>query len=165
MDKQRIRTFLIGGAAGVIAGILLTPRSGRELRGSISNRAGEARERGRERYFDMGERMQERISRARDGSPGRSPGDDEVGFENAATVGESPAPSGEWPPLRDVSRDAPIAPPPEADPFADVAGTDEGEINEAPASRSEELRRKVRETRARLDEKRGETVEGEDDTL
>lgn len=164
MDKQRIRTFLIGGAAGIVAGILLAPRSGRELRGSISNRAGEARERGRERYFDMGERVQERISRARDRSPGGSPSDDEVDFENAATVGESPAPGGEWPPLRDVSRDAPSAPP-EADPFADVDATDEGGIDEAPASRSEELRRKVQETRARLDEKRGETVEGEDDTL
>lgn len=165
MDKQRIRTFLIGGAAGIVAGILLAPRSGRELRGNISNRAGEARERGRERYFDVGERMQERISRARDGGPARPANDDEIDFEAVVTVGESPASGGEWPPLRDVSRDAPATPTPESDPFADVAETDEGGIYEGPASRSEELRRKVQETRARLDEKRGETVEGEDDTL
>ncbi|MGI8866522.1 MAG: YtxH domain-containing protein [Rubrobacteraceae bacterium] len=76
IDKQRIRTFLIGGAAGAIAGILLAPRSGRELRGSISNRAGEARERGRESYFDVGERMRERISRTRDGSSSRAPSEE-----------------------------------------------------------------------------------------
>lgn len=154
MDKQRIRTFLIGGAAGIIAGILIAPRSGRELRGNISNRAGEARERGRERYFDVGERMQERISRARDGGPGRSP---EADFEDAATVGESPAPGGEWPPLRDVSRDAPVA---GDDPFAEVIDADD-EAGETTAPRSEELRRKIRETRERLDGKREET--GEED--
>ena len=162
MDKQRMRTFLVGGVAGVIAGILLAPRSGRELRGNISNRAGEARERGRERYFDVGESVRERISRARDGAPVRTPEGD-ADFEVAATVGESPAPDGEWPPLRDVSRDAPVA---EDDPFAesivaDDIVADDAVVDEASDSRSEELRRKIRETRERLDGKREDT--GEED--
>jgi gas vesicle protein len=104
LDKQRLRTFLLGGAAGILAGILLAPRSGKELRGSVMERAGEARERGRETLFEAQERMQERLSEAREGVRPESPG----------------------PPLRDVS---------------------EGERD---AERSEELRRKVRETRARL---------------
>jgi gas vesicle protein len=106
LDRRRLRTFLLGGAAGILAGILLAPRSGRELRGSVMERAGEARERGRETLFEARERMQERLSEAREG-PHRSP----------------PEPSG---------------PRQEDEP----AGWD--------AERSEELRRKVRETRARL---------------
>jgi gas vesicle protein len=111
LDRQRLRSFLLGGAAGVIAGILLAPRSGRELRGSIRERAGEARERSRESLFEAQERMQERLSEVREGS----------GRPEAAPVPRAH--------LRDVSRD-------------------EGE----PAERSEELRRKVRETRERLSE-------------
>jgi gas vesicle protein len=106
LDKQRLRTFLLGGAAGILAGILLAPRSGKELRGSFLERAGEARERSRETLFEAGERMQERLSEAREG-PHRSP----------------PEPSGSR--LED-----------------EPAGLD--------AERSEELRKKVRETRARL---------------
>jgi gas vesicle protein len=105
LDKQRLRTFLLGGAAGILAGILLAPRSGKELRGSVMERAGEARERSRETLFEARERMQERLSEARE-SPHRSPP------ERAS--GPRPEPAG---------RDA---------------------------ERSEELRRKVRETRARL---------------
>jgi gas vesicle protein len=103
LDKQRLRTFLLGGAAGILAGILLAPRSGREVRGSVAERAGEARERGRETLFEAQERMQERLSEAREETTGSS-----------------------GPLLRDVS---------------------EGERD---AEKSEELRRKVRETRARL---------------
>jgi gas vesicle protein len=118
LDRQRLRSFLLGGAAGIIAGVLLAPRSGRELRGSIRERAGEARERSRESLFEAQERMQERLSEVREGS-GRP--------EPASPPPEaSPTPH---PHLRDVSRD-------------------EGE----PAERSEELRRKVRETRERLRE-------------
>lgn len=65
-DKQRLGTFLLGGAVGALAGILLAPRSGRETRGSISNRAGEARERSREAYFDAQERVREHVSKGRD---------------------------------------------------------------------------------------------------
>jgi hypothetical protein len=120
LDKQRLRTFLLGGAAGILAGILLAPRSGRELRGSVMERAGEARERGRETLFEARERVQERLSEAREGSRQRPP-------EPSAPHPEDPAPP--RPRLRDVSREV------------------EGEEY---TGRSEELRRKVRETRARL---------------
>ena len=120
LDKQRLRTFLLGGAAGILAGILLAPRSGRELRGSVMERAGEARERGRETLFEAQERMQERLSEVREGSQQRPP-------ESPGPHPEDAAPR--RPHLRDVSR--------------------EGEGEEY-AGRSEELRRKVRETRARL---------------
>src|ERR687895_1681512 len=66
LDKQRLRTFLLGGAAGILAGILFAPRSGKELRGSVMERAGEARERGRETLFEAQERMQERLSEVRE---------------------------------------------------------------------------------------------------
>ncbi len=118
LDKQRLRSFLLGGAAGILAGILLAPRSGRELRGSIRERAGEARERSRESLFEAQERMQERLSEVRDGSGRPEPA--------SPPPVASPTPH---PHLRDVSRD-------------------EGE----PAERSQELRRKVRETRERLRE-------------
>jgi gas vesicle protein len=120
-DKQLLRTFLLGGAAGILAGILLAPRSGKELRGSVMERAGEARERGRETLFEARERMQERLSEVRE-APHPDPSRPHP--EDAAT----PRPSH----LRDVSRRVEEEP----------VGRD--------AERSEELRRKVRETRARL---------------
>jgi hypothetical protein len=138
LDKQRLRTFLLGGAAGILAGILLAPRSGKELRGSIADRAGEARERSRETYFEAQERMRERLSAAREGS---RPRPEEADPMTAGAAGPSPE---ETPVtqqrghLRDVSRD--------------VGGG--GEPKEEMASeRSEELRKKVRETRERLAER------------
>jgi hypothetical protein len=128
LDKQRLRSFLIGGAAGLLAGILLAPRSGRELMGSIKDRAGEARERSRESLFEAQERMQERISEVREGPDRRSgaaePADDAEPAEAAPEAAPRPF-------LRDVSRG-------------------EDEPAGGGAERSEELRRKVRETRARL---------------
>jgi gas vesicle protein len=123
LDKQRLRSFLLGGAAGILAGILFAPRSGKELRGSVMERAGEARERGRETLFEARERMQERLSESREGPQGRPP-------EPSGAHPEDDTPR--RPPLRDVSRDF------------------EGERPGRDAERSEELRRKVRETRARL---------------
>ena len=123
LDKQRLRSFVLGGAAGLLAGILLAPRSGRELRGSIRDRAGEARERSRESLFEAQERMQERISEVREG-PDRRPG-------APGPAAEPPEAAQTRPFLRDVSRG-------------------EDEPAEKGAERSEELRRKVRETRARL---------------
>lgn len=131
VDKQRLRTFVLGGLVGALAGILLAPRSGRELRGSIANRAGEARERGRETYFEAQERLQERLAESREG-PLRSP----VGtFEHEAGPGATPPEDAtgvrrERPRLREVSSES----------FS----------QEAPDPRSEELRRKVEQTRARL---------------
>jgi YtxH-like protein len=129
LDKQRLRSFLLGGAAGILAGILLAPRSGRELRGSIRERAGEARERSRESLFEAQERMQERLSEAREGPDRRT--ETEPDASPAPTAPTSPS----RPFLRDVSRDA-----------------GEDEAPDRGVERSEELRRKVRETRARLRE-------------
>ena len=126
LDKQRLRTFLLGGAAGILAGIFLAPRSGRELRGSIRERAGEARERGRETLFEAQERMQERLAEAREGSPRRAAEFPDSRAEEAAP--DTPR----QPRLRDVSRD--------------VEESESAEL-------SEDLRKKVRETRARLRER------------
>ena len=129
LDRQRLRTFVLGGAVGALVGILLAPRSGKELRGSLANRAGEARERGRETYFDAQEQMRERLAEVREGSRQRP---------EVVDLGDSSPASGEVeaqrPYLRDVSRDI------------------EPEAGEeiADAERSEQLRRKVRETRERL---------------
>ena len=129
LDRQRLRTFVLGGAVGALVGILLAPRSGKELRGSLANRAGEARERGRETYFDAQEQMRERLAEVREGPRGRP---------EAVDLGDSYPASGEAgaqrPYLRDVSRDVE---PEAAEGIAD-------------AERSEQLRRKVRETRERL---------------
>ena len=137
LDKQRLRTFLLGGAAGIVAGILLAPRSGKELRGSIANRAGEARERSRETYFEAQERMRERLAEAREAS---RPRPEDVGLNVGATPSreDDTADTQPRPRLRDVSRDA-------------VGG--ESQEEETAAGRSEELRKKVRETRARLTER------------
>jgi gas vesicle protein len=132
LDKQRLRTFVLGGAVGALVGILLAPRSGRELRGSLANRAGEARERGRETYFEAQEQMRERLAEVREGSRQRP---------DVVDLGDSSPAAGETtgkpqPYLRDVSRDL------DAEAVRESAGSD--------AERSEELRRKVRETRERL---------------
>jgi len=130
LDKGRLRTFLIGGAAGLLAGVLLAPRSGRELRGSLSNRAGEARERGRESYFEAQEGMRDRVAASREVSRPRPEPEPEAPPANTATVG---------PHLRDVSSGV------EPSQTEDFSGE---------AERSEELRRKVRETRERLRDRR-----------
>ena len=126
LDKQRLRSFVLGGVAGLIAGILLAPRSGRELRGSIRDRAGEARERSRESLFEAQERMQERISEVREGPDPRT---------------GAPGPPAEPPEA---------APRPQTRPFLRDVSRGEDEPAERGGERSEELRRKVRETRARL---------------
>jgi gas vesicle protein len=127
VDRARLRTFLVGGAAGLLAGVLIAPRSGRELRGSISDRAGEARERGRESFFETREGMRERRAAFREGR-GRPPARQAPPEEAAPTA---------RPRLREVS--------------GDPEGPAGGSVGEA--ERSEELRRKVRETRERLRDK------------
>ena len=133
MDRARLRTFLLGGAAGLLAGVLIAPRSGRELRGSLTDRAGEARERGRESFFETREGMRERRSALLDrrGRPADPP--------RQATPEPPPVAA---PRLRDVSRD----------PEATVEAPAEGPVKDpaTEAERSEELRKKVRETRERL---------------
>lgn len=140
IDKQRLRTFVLGGAVGALVGILLTPRTGREVRGSISDRVGEARDRGREGYFETQERLRERLAEMGESETLRSVDTEE------ATVGSEVGPGGEPPfagpggirlrGLRDVSLDT---------------QEHSGQTGDQPAvDRSEELRRKVRETRDRL---------------
>ena len=133
MDRARLRTFLLGGAAGLLAGVLIAPRSGRELRGSLTDRAGEARERGRESFFETREGMRERRSALLDrhGRPAETP--------RQAPPEEHPFAS---PRLRDVSHDPEAAAEASAEASAEGPATGEG--------RSEELRKKVRETRERL---------------
>lgn len=129
LDKGRLRTFLLGGAAGLLAGVLIAPRSGKELRGSLADRAGEARERGRESYFEAQEGMRERVAATREGR--RQP--------DAETPPANTIPAKPRTRLRDVSSGVE---PTETEDFA------------RETERSEELRRKVRETRERLRSKR-----------
>lgn len=144
LNKQRLGTFVLGGLAGVLAGVLFAPKSGKELRGSITSRAGEARERGRETYFEAQEMVQERIAEARDRSPRfREAYAEEEStvepFPQLGPVASEPVPHvglpGETPPdptpLRDVSWDSPRP--------ASGEGPD-----------PEEIRRRIQETRSRL---------------
>ncbi|MDQ3377577.1 MAG: YtxH domain-containing protein [Actinomycetota bacterium] len=131
MDRARLRTFLLGGAAGLLAGVLIAPRSGRELRGSLTDRAGEARERGRESYFETREGMRERRAALLEGRG--LPADQARQAPPEETTTATPRPR-----LRDVSED------PEGPVQRPVEEPATG------AERSEELRRKVRETRERL---------------
>lgn len=146
MDRQRLRAFLIGGVAGLLAGVIFAPRSGRELRGSIADRAGEARERSRETLFEAQERLQERRAAVREGSHRRPDvvrDAAEGPAESVTGLGGSPTPDEivpQRPRLREVPRDAGVEERP---------GEDAGRE----AERSDELRRKVRETRARLRER------------
>jgi gas vesicle protein len=136
LDKQKLRTFVLGGIAGALAGVLLAPRSGQELRGSISNRAGEARERGRETYFEAQERMQERFSGAREHIPRETgPARESVVEKLPRLSSDIEEVSPDPPLLRDVSRDM-SRPSPGEDP--------------------EELRRRIQETRLRLRARLGE---------
>ncbi len=136
LDKQKLRTFVLGGIAGALAGVLLAPRSGQELRGSISNRAGEARERGRETYFEAQERMQERFSGAREHIPRETgPARESVVEKLPRLSSDIEEVSPDPPLLRDVSRDMP-RPSPGEDP--------------------EELRRRIQEARLRLRARLGE---------
>ena len=128
LDKQRLRTFVLGGAVGALVGVLLAPRSGRELRGSLANRAGEARERGRERYFGAQEQMRDRLAEAREGSPRPRQDVADLGVSSASEEETAARPH-----LRDVSRDV-------------LDGPEEN----ADEERSDKLRRKVKETRERL---------------
>jgi len=151
LDKQRLRTFVLGGIAGALAAILFAPKSGKELRGSITSRAGEARERGRETYFEAQERMQERIAEVRE----RPPRQREA--RPAQTVADSFPKLEPYPP--DSAPDpeplieAPTITPPDPPPLRDVSrdvfpGTPQPASEEDPDP--EEIRQRIQETRSRL---------------
>ena len=133
MDRQKLGTFVLGGVAGAVAGILAAPRSGRETRGSILGRAGEARERSRESYFEARERARERRSGRRGPFSGDEPPE--------MTLGQTPdeeAASGE-PAPEDAPREGGF--PLRAVPPEEGAASPE---------ELEELRRRIDSTRRRL---------------
>lgn len=138
MDRQKIEkagTFILGGLAGAAAGILMAPRSGRELRGAMSSRAGEARERGREGYFEARERARERAAGMREPRPDvreEAP----LGASGGSAPGEGraePPPAFGPPSLRAVSSE---------DESAEERVEEDAE--------AEALRRRVRQARERL---------------
>lgn len=134
LDKQKLGTFVLGSVAGALVGILIAPRSGRETRGSIVSRAGEARERSREGYFEARERARERAAEFRDAPSVREESLDlTVGpVSDPETFEPPPVFPSAAPPLRDVSREEPVS------------------VEEQPDTDPEELRRRIRETRSRL---------------
>jgi len=149
LDKQRLTTFVLGGIAGALAGILLAPKSGKELRGSMAARAGEARERGRETYFEAQERVQERFAEARERTsrveedrPIRSVRD------SLPKLDPSDAES-----LTEAFVEASAESPPTSPTLRDVSQGSRREVT-LPASEEEpdpeEIRRKIQETRSRL---------------
>ena len=170
LDKQRLTTFVLGGVAGALAGILLAPRSGRELRGSIASRAGEARERGRETYFEAQERVQERFAESRERPPQRGEITPEQAGDSLPTLGSPTAPEpvlGYEPPAGSPPEASPTIRPgatPGPPPLRDVSwDADRQTPGEEPDP--EEIRRKIQETRsrlrARLEHSRNETEPGD----
>jgi gas vesicle protein len=149
LDKQRLTTFVLGGIAGALAGILLAPKSGKELRGSMAARAGEARERGRETYFEAQERMQERLAESREHQPRSKSTRSEQAAEAVNALGLEPEPVlGHEPPSE--------APPPGPLPLRDVSwDVSQPESGEDPDP--EEIRRRIQETRSRLRSRLGST--------
>lgn len=137
LNKQRLGTFVLGGIAGALAGILFAPRSGKEIRGSISSRAGEARERGRETYFETQERVQERVSKARE-HPSREPHAEEE-TEGLAKLGP------------DGLEEPAIGALPEPPPLRDASNPD-----------TDDIRRRIQETRSRLRARLDSPDEGRD---
>lgn len=142
LDKQRIGTFVLGGIAGALAGILLAPKSGKEFRNSVASRAGEARERGRETYFEAQERAQEHMARARE----RSLRFDETRIEGGIVEA--------LPKFGTDTPDSLVAPEAPADTPVDLASVrdakDVPRLASGEVQSPEELRRRVQETRSRL---------------
>lgn len=155
MDRQKLGTFVLGGVAGAVAGILIAPRSGRELRGAISSRAGEARQRGREGYFEARERASERVAGMREPSPERPERDDAPEM----TLGREPQPTA-GPAPDDILQDTPQPPREEPGHAPLRAVPPEAEPARPAAEDQDELRRRIRATRDRL---RGRRPEGGSD--
>jgi hypothetical protein len=148
LDRQRVRTFLLGGLAGVVAGLLFAPRSGRETRGSLYTGAGTARERGRETLFETRERLEERLAARRYRLPegGRAPVTPRAAAPGGAQAPDDPqaAPPETRPHLHEV---------PPRDPGAGEDAAARGEMMPDEAADPEELRRRISQTRSRLRER------------
>lgn len=152
MDRQKIEragTFILGGVAGAVIGILISPRSGREVRGSMSSRAGEARDRGRESYFEARERARERLAAMRESRTPRDTGETIIG-EPAPEEDSADEPGPTQPESRPGLRAVPPEEPEEyAEPEAgegDHKTRDDHDATEV----SEALRRRILKTRERL---------------
>jgi gas vesicle protein len=148
LDKQRLTTFVLGGIAGALAGILLAPKSGKELRGSVAARAGEARERGRETYFEAQERMQERLAESREHQLRSQSTRSEQAAEAISALGLEPELEPEPEPVLGHEPPSEVPPPgplPLRDVSWDVSRPESGEDPDP-----EEIRRKIQETRSRL---------------
>lgn len=140
MDRQKLGTFVLGGLAGAVAGILAAPRSGRETRGSILDRVSETRERGRESYFEAREKARERSQDERLRGASRL----SRGRSSEATLGEDAAEV----PSKEAPQESPAT---EANgPYdAGIRAVTPGE-SEVSTEQGEELRRRVERTRQRL---------------
>lgn len=140
--KKRLGTFLLGGAVGALAGLFLAPKSGKDLRDTIISRTEEAAERGREAYFETQDRVAERVAEVRD----------QV-FSQAT------------PSMDEAQHEMQVDEPPDKDAFEDavnavnsVTADDEAPGQKEPlqapepysSGKSEELLKKIEETRARL---------------
>jgi hypothetical protein len=155
MDRQKIEragTFILGGVAGAVFGVLISPRSGREVRGSMSSRAGEARDRGRESYFEARERARERLAAMREPRTPRDTGEIIVGEpapEDAPIDDTGPTQPERRPGLRSV-------PPEESGESAESeAGEGDHKTRDeydtsVDSETSEALRRRISKTRERL---------------
>lgn len=141
MDRQKLGkagTFILGGVAGAVAGILIAPRSGRELRGAMSSRAGEARERGREGYFEARERARERVAGMREPRPA----DEDTAEMSLGPLGDTSP--GEPPPDEAVPEPPGLRAVPREDEPQEPEETPEEDHD------PEALRRRIRQTRERL---------------
>ncbi|WP_047865292.1 YtxH domain-containing protein [Rubrobacter aplysinae] len=147
MDRQKIEkleklgTFVLGGIAGTVAGIMISPRSGRELRGAMSSRAGEARERGREGYFEARERARERLSGLRESGPHDEA---EVSLGDLGDLGEPEQPEADGVAPEQAPGRAPD------EPAAHLRAVPPDEEPETSGEDSEDLKFRIRQTRERL---------------
>jgi hypothetical protein len=158
MDRQKIEragTFILGGVAGAVFGVLISPRSGREVRGSMSSRAGEARDRGRESYFEARERARERLAAIRESNTPRDTGEMIVG-EPAPEEVPAADPGPTQPERRPGLRAVPSEESEESEESAESeAGegdykTREDQDASVDSETSEALRRRISKTRERL---------------
>lgn len=156
MDRHRaekIGTFILGGVVGAVTGILIAPRSGRELRGAVSSRAGEARERGREGYFEARERARERLAGMQEPRPAK---EDAVEMPLGETFPDEAVPAGSAPEEPEEPAPGLRAVPRQEDREEPGDSGETGESGAAPGEREdpEALRRRVRQTRERLRSRR-----------
>jgi hypothetical protein len=122
----------------------------------VAARAGEARERGRETYFEAQERMQERLAESREHQPRPKNTRPERASEAVSALGPEPAPEPA------LGYESPAESPTSPLPLRDVSWN----VSSRPAAGedpdSEEIRRKIQETRSRLRSRLEDSTGSED---